>query len=225
MRIVKRVLLILAILPAFVLTYLAIAVVGSLIPVNKGFIQAENGIEIYVRSNGVHTDIVVPVHSIVFDWTNKLKSSDFKGQESELNYLGFGWGDKGFYLSTPTWADLKISTAFNAMFWLSTSAVHVTGYRTAPKEGPLAKKIKITAEQYLKIIGHIDRAFQKDKDQQYRLIQNAHYIGMNDNFYEGVGTYSLFNTCNCWTNEGLKNSGINTALFAPSSWSVMRYRN
>ena len=222
---VKRTLLILAFVPAFILSYLLIAFIGSVIPVNSSFRPAENGVEIYIRSNGVHTDIVVPIHSKECDWAQKISLADFAGKEADLKYMGFGWGDKGFYLSTPTWADLKFSTAFNAMFWLSTSAVHLTCYNQAPNEGSHVKKIKISAAQYLKIVAHIDAAFKKDTDQKYQIIKGAHYAGVNDNFYEGDGTYSLFNTCNCWTNRGLKQAGINAAFFGPSAWSIMRYRN
>ena len=39
-----------------------------------------------------------------------------------------GRGDKGFYLQTPQWSDLKFSVAFNAVFDFSTAAMHATFY-------------------------------------------------------------------------------------------------
>jgi hypothetical protein len=56
-----------------------------------------------------------------------------------VNYLAFGWGDKGFYLNTPEWADLKVSTALNAAFGLSSSAIHSTFYKKL-RENETCKK-------------------------------------------------------------------------------------
>lgn len=206
-----------------VLLYLLCGVLFSVIPVNTSFKEPEEGIEIFIKSNGVHTDIVVPVSSPYIDWREKIKPQYFKGTGSEFKYIGFGWGDKGFYLYTPTWADLKFSTAFNALFWLSTSAMHTTYYENTPVENTLTKKIKISPEQYQQIISHIQTGFRQDEQGEYIALNCCHYSGVNDNFYDGKGIYNLFFTCNSWTNAGLKKAGIKTALWAPFEWSVMRH--
>lgn len=220
----KRILKIIAIIPAFILCYLLLAVTGSYIPVNTSFKPVENGIAIYVLSNGVHTDIVVPAYTEEFDWTKKISPEDFNMTANALSYIGFGWGDKGFYLETPTWAELKFSTAFKATFGLSSSAMHVTCYSSVPKESARVKKVNVSVDQYRKITEHIEDTFQKAPSGEYLIINGAHY-GKHDRFYEAHGRYHLFNTCNGWTNSGLKKSGINTALWAPFAWSVMRHRN
>lgn len=66
--------------------------------------------------------------------------SQTKGKNTDFNYIAFGWGDKGFYLDTPTWADLKFSTAFKAAFWMGQSAMHTTYYREV-KEGEDCKRL------------------------------------------------------------------------------------
>ena len=38
-------------------------------------------------------------------------------------YVAIGWGDRGFYVDTPTWADLKLSTLCNALFVPSESVL------------------------------------------------------------------------------------------------------
>ena len=55
-------------------------------------------------------------------------------------FVGLGWGDKGFYLETPTWADLKTSTALKAVSGYNTTAMHVTFYKEMQEKG---SKIKI----------------------------------------------------------------------------------
>ncbi len=85
-------------------------------------------VEAYILTNGVHTDLVVPVKSEWADWSQKIPFDVTKGKNTDFKYVSFGWGDKGFYLDTPTWADLKFSTAFKAAFWMGQSAMHTTYY-------------------------------------------------------------------------------------------------
>lgn len=209
---------------SLILLYLAAAWILTIIPANNNFTETKNGITIFVKSNGVHTDIVVPIKSDLMDWTKKFNMNDFKPPQDEFKYIAFGWGDKGFYLHTPTWGDLKASTAFNALFWLGTSAMHVTCYEYTPTPGERTRKITISEEEYKKIVAFIDDSFAKDKEGNYQLINNYHYENVNDNFYEGNGVYSLLRTCNCWTNEGLKVSGIKTAQWAPFEACIMYHR-
>ena len=69
-----------------------------------------------------------------------------------------GWGDKGFYLDTPSWADLKFSTAFKAVFGINTAAIHATYYKEL-KENELCKKIEISKEQYKDLVAYIQKSF------------------------------------------------------------------
>lgn len=112
-------------------------------------------------------------------------------------------GDKGFYLDTPTWADLRFSVAFKATFALSTSAMHVTFYRYL-KENDNCKSIRINREQYEKLTSYILKSFRKnDLGNVIHIETNANY-GDNDAFYEANGRYNLFFTCNTWANNALK---------------------
>jgi len=215
-----RVLIIsLSIIPALVAIYLLSAWLLSQVVVNRDFKQTSDGITIYVKSNGVHTDIIVPAKTELIDWTVKLNPKDF--QKGELNYVAFGWGDKGFYLNTPTWADLKFSTAFNALFWLSTSAMHITYYSNAPSNSNYVRQIKISLQQYQKLVEYIEKSFQQDMQGHYILIPGYHYEGVNDNFYEANGIYNLFETCNGWANQGLKKTGVRTCIWTPFDWGIL----
>ena len=39
--------------------------------------------------------------------------------------------------------------------------------------------------------------------------------GKNDAFYEATGRYSLFHTCNTWTNNALKIAGQKACVWTP----------
>lgn len=197
-----------------ILAYIANAYTLSAIPVNPGFKSCEkDAVEIYIKTNGVHTDVVVPMVNACKDWSSVVNPADTKSGSSRAKYVAFGWGDKGFYLNTPNWSDLKFSTAFNALFYLSTTAMHVTYYENM-NESESCKKICITKESYLKLIDYINSGFAVDGAGKYKLIKGASYW-KNDAFYDANGTYSLFFTCNTWTNNALKNSDLKACLWTP----------
>lgn len=202
-----------------VLLYLLCAFLFSRIAVNDDFVQPADGIAIYVESNGVHTDIVVPARHHLMDWTKLLPYHHFEKVDSTYRYVAFGWGDKGFYLETPTWADLKFSTAFEAVFFLGSTAMHVTYKRKPPKEFELSRRVVISAEQYQKLIAYIHSSFQTNADNSFIHIDHPGY-SKSDCFYEAHGTYSFINTCNVWTGEGLDAAGVRVGWWTPFDSSV-----
>lgn len=197
---------------AFVGIYLLAAFCLSRITVSK----EENTVPevaIYIKTNGVHTDIVVPVKNHITDWSRSLPFDHTHLKDtSAIQWLAMGWGDKGFYLQTPTWADLKFSTAFKAAFALSTTAMHTT-YYVAMKEDSSCKKIMMSTDQYKRLVTYLQQAFQQDAGgQPVPIITNANYNNA-DAFYEGTGRYSLFKTCNSWANAALKTCGQKACLW------------
>ena len=94
--------------------FLAVCVCGYL-PRSGGQPDGPRDITIFVRSNGVHTDIVVPVQVAGIDWRSELPPRFFKRSDPGNDHVAFGWGDKGFYLDVPTWGDLTASAALNAI--------------------------------------------------------------------------------------------------------------
>lgn len=178
-----------------------------------------NDVTIYILTNGVHTDIVIPVKNEEMDWSRQVKFENTVSKDTTANFAAFGWGDKGFYLNTPTWSQLKFSVAFKAAFALSTSAIHATYYKNL-QEGESCKKITISKAQYTRLIAYITKSFQTDRSGHYINIKtNANY-GNNDAFYEANGRYNLFYTCNTWANNALKACGQKASLWTPFDWGI-----
>ena len=175
---------------------------------------AEEEITGYILSNGVHTDIVVPTTTPQYNWKSLLNYSHTLSNDSTLKFTSFGWGDKGFYLETPTWDDLKFSTAFKAAFGLSHSAIHVTYYNDM-KESETCKSFKLTKAQYFRLINFIKKSFVLNENSEVLNIETNLLYGKNDAFYEANGSYSLFKTCNTWTNSALKICGQKACLWTP----------
>ena len=78
---------------------------------------------IYLSTNGVHLNIVIPKDNI-----NRTLLAGLQGNEDE-KYLSFGWGDKNFYLNTPKWSDLTLKNVFRALFLKSSTLMHVKRYK------------------------------------------------------------------------------------------------
>ncbi len=197
-----------------IIIYFIAAITLSVIPVNSDFVQdKEDSIAIYIKTNGVHVDIVLPLKNEHKDWSTTVNPLDTKSGSKRAKYIAFGWGDKGFYINTPTWADLKFTTAFNALFYLSSSAMHVTFYEK-PNESKTCKKIVISKKSYEKIVHFVESGFDTDNFGNYKLIKNVSYWN-NDSFYDAKGSYGLFYTCNTWTNKALKAGDLKACLWTP----------
>ena len=188
-----------------ILIYILAAFSLSRIGVNEQA-NSKSEVTIYILSNGVHTDIVVPVKTEQIDWSEHVKFENTINSDSSLELLAFGWGDKGFYLETPTWADLKFSIAFKAAFALGKSAIHATFHREL-KENESCISINISNAEYQQLINYIKRSFLIDENGNTINIKTTASYGKNDAFYEAVGSYSLLHSCNTWTNNALKACG------------------
>lgn len=204
-----------------ILLYILCAILLPYIEVSEDKTNDPKDYTIYILTNGVHTDLVLPIKNDVYDWTTFVSPNDTKSKDQNFNYLAVGWGDKGFYLDTPTWADLKASTAFKAAFWLSDSAMHCTFYKDM-KEGDDCKKISLTKKQYTDLLSFIKSKFDVQADRPKLIVTDAVY-GTNDAFYDAVGSYSFLNTCNTWSNDALKASGQKAAFWTATDKGIFQH--
>lgn len=206
---------------AFVAIYLLVALVG-LIPANSDFVPAgDDGIEIAVLSNPVHSDLILPIETDVVNWRDHFPESVFSGRTDWCTHVAVGWGDYGFYVETPTWAEFKITTAANALLLPSNTVVHASMGRLQDYRESDYRTVTISKQQYRELVNYVLASF-KTVDEQKVPITGKSY-GRTDAFYEAVGTYHCFNTCNCWVGGGLKTAGVSVPVFSPLPKSVFLY--
>ncbi|MFD3001753.1 TIGR02117 family protein [Pontibacter toksunensis] len=205
---------ILFILSAFVL---------SSIPVKSSQAQASpaDPIEIYVTSNGVHTDIVVPVATAVIDWRSKIPLDHFENADSSYQYIAFGWGDRQFYMETPEWDDLTLGVALRASLWPTPTAMHVEYISSRLTPTKRQQPVLLSAAHYRQLVAYIDASFQQENG-KYKHIAGSGYTGQ-DTFYEAHGKFYILKNCNNWVNQGLKAAEVEAALWAPLPFAVMRH--
>lgn len=199
----KRLLLGLAAVP---LLYLAAALVGALVPVNADWKEAEQGTTIYLRSNGIHLDIIMPAKAQGLDWRPLLPESDFAAPPFEARWFGFGAGERKVYLETPAWTDITPSTALHAIAG-GERILHVD--RTA-KPGAELVAIRLRPEEYRRLWASVRAEF----DGPPKRIDHPGY-GPDDAFYRGRGRASAVQTCNQWVADKLRLAGVRTSLWSP----------
>jgi uncharacterized protein (TIGR02117 family) len=200
--------------------YTLTALVLGLVPRNSGFVETADGVEIYVRTNGVHADLVVPTQWNGIDWGAEFPARDMGGLVAHSRWIAFGWGDRGFMLTTPTWADLRPGTAFFALSGLGQGAMHVE-YLDSPGAYD-ARRVRLSAEQYRRLAAFVRESFVRDAAGAVRRIDAPGYFG-TDAFYEAVPTYTFWFTCNEWTRRALAAAGVRTAWWAPFDIAVMHH--
>lgn len=202
-------------------TYLTAAAAGGMIPHSAIPDPAPKEIEIYLQTNGVHADLLLPVAALDVDWRKRLPGFDDPDiADGSFPYIAFGWGDRSFYLTTPTWSDLTISTALLALSGFDSTVMHVQA-ANAPLPGPRVRQLHLSAAQYHELTAYIEASFAHDPGGSPVLIPGAHYYGRHDAFFEAEGHYSAFNTCNEWTRRGLARAGQVTPLWAPFDVALM----
>jgi len=209
MKIWKILLKIGLIIVFFISSYLVLSFLGSIIPINRKFKNSKTGKEVFIYSNGVHLDI--GFNRIDIEETELLKQI---GEDS--HYLFIGWGDKGFYLDTPTWAELKFKTALRALFLPSKTLLHTTYKGQLPQKN--LYKITVTNDQFKELITFIENHF---KNKTLNKVEGGSYEGYANEFYEANGNYFLTYTCNQWVCEALKKTGVRTALWSPFDKGVI----
>jgi uncharacterized protein (TIGR02117 family) len=200
--------------------YACILLVG-LFPVNLNFQPPQgDGITIYVISSSVHADLFLPVRFEEVDWRREFEHIKTRSNIDHETYVAIGWGDRGFYLETETWNDLKLSTTLNALFVPSQSCIHIDF--TSPENYPSAKPISITAEQYRDLVEYIRRSIKRDEKGNPIQIGGFAY-SQTDAFIEAHGSYHMLNTCNSWIGRALSKGGVRTPWLTPLPHSPTLY--
>lgn len=168
---------------------------------------------LYVVNHGWHTGFIVPAVDL-FDrlpWLEKRFAS--------TPYLEFGWGDRDFYQAEKMTTGLTLKAAV----WPTDTVMRVAAMPQAPQRydaGHETRLICLTDLTYPSFIDFLLRSFYRDTADN--IVDLGHGLYGNSQFYQAVGQYSLFNTCNTWTAKGLQSAGIAIApTFKFTASSIM----
>jgi len=177
---------------------------------------------LYISSDGFHTNFFVPVETAVFNWRTTLNLDELANQPGQgYQYLQFGWGDRIFYIETPSWDRVELTNALRALFyWNNSSALFVKGHPNLPEvPNEQMKCLKLDKTDYLALMQFIEGSFEiGDRGQKQRIASGQ---DQQSSFYAANGYYSILNTCNSWTANGLRAANVNTPLWGGLAQPVM----
>ncbi|MGM0620720.1 MAG: TIGR02117 family protein [Bacteroidota bacterium] len=204
---------VLAALVGLIVLYLAIALLLSFLPTHPPEKNCRPEHKIFVATNGVHLDIILPVEKIETDLRSQLQLP------AGTRFVSFGWGDKAFYIKTPEWSDLTFPVAFRALFLKTEAAMHVTSLGRMFSDW---KEVEICTGQLNTLNSYINSSFKKNETGELQKLEFPGYTS-HDDFYEGNGSFTVFRTCNVWANNALKETGVKTSVWSPFDFGVLHH--
>jgi uncharacterized protein (TIGR02117 family) len=200
--------------------YLAAALVGSLVPVNRDWDEPAQGTTVYLADNGVHADLILPVEAQGLDWAPLIPPSDFAAADPDARWIAFGSGEERVYLDTPSWWDLTPRVLWSALAG-GRRVMHVE-YVTTPDYA--VRAIRLRPDEYRRLWAAVRADFALDRNGRPERLAHPGY-GCCDGFYRAVGRESAFRTCNSWVARWLRLAGVETSLWPPFVQGlVWRYR-
>ena len=121
--------------------------IGSSIPRNGDWREPENGIEIMVETNGVHTALVLPLTTAEKDWRAEFPATDVAASYRPYTHVSISWGEREVFLNTPTWWDLSPKTVARIVGFGGEGLLHIAHYvRPVPSED--TRPLRLTRDQY-----------------------------------------------------------------------------
>ncbi len=178
---------------------------------------------IYLTSDGFHTNFIVPVETTAYRWQDHLNLDAVGGQPaSTYRYLQFGWGDRRFYMETPSWDQVKPTEALRALFyWDNDSAIFVKGHPQVPQyPNEQLKCLRLGRTDFLALMNFIDGTFRVSADGSKQRLGSGQ--DRESSFYAANGSYSVLKTCISWTADGLRAANVNTPLWGGLATPIMQ---
>lgn len=200
--------------------YLLAALIGSLVPVNHGWTEPDDGITIYMANNGIHSDIVMPARAAGLDWEPFVSKKDFAAPSPDAKWVAFGSGEERVYLETPRWQDIRAGTIWSAL----TGGRRVMHVEWIANPDYMDRAIRLRPEEYRRLWAAVRADFRLDADGKPERIDHPGY-GRSDAFYWANGKFHALKTCNSWAADRLRLAGVKTSLWPPFAQGLTwRYR-
>jgi uncharacterized protein (TIGR02117 family) len=197
--------------------------IGGLIGTNREWRAPDDGVTIYVETNGFHTGFVLPAQAEGIDWHAVFPPTDVSDMRyhatGATDHVAISWGERDFYLGTPEWRDIDPATMLRAATGSDATLIHVYHMRR-PAEGRHARRLVISHDAYRRLSA---RLMQSVSVPEGGPLQPIAGYGGDDAFYAGRGRYSLVNSCNVWTGDHLRSIGVRIGAWTPAEHHVMRW--
>jgi uncharacterized protein (TIGR02117 family) len=192
---------------------------GAMIPRHAASPAPADGVQIMVETNGIHTAIVMPVVTQDVDWRQVFPSTALVTNGELPTHVSVGWGEREVFMNTPTWGDLRTTTALRVAFRGGTAVMRVTNY-VRPAPGSNHRPVVISRAGYVRMARAILASLP---DNHGRPRQPMRGVSTPDAYYDALGHYTLANSCNTWTGDRLADGGLRMGLWTPFAGGVMQW--
>ncbi len=206
---------------AAVLAFFLSGWIGSSIPRNPHWSEPETGIEIMVATNGIHTELVLPIATQAKDWRDTFPTTAERRRDGQIpTHISIGWGEREVFLNTPTWGDLNLATALRIAIRGGDGLMRI-GHLVRPAPDENYRPLRLRTEEYLQLVQRIEAMLPPLAPGQVRRT----YLGFQpeDENYDTLGRYTLTNTCNQWTSDTLAEAGVKVGAWTPFAGGVMKW--
>jgi uncharacterized protein (TIGR02117 family) len=200
----------LTVLLAFPALYLIMALIGSLVAVNRRWTEPAQGTTIYIADNGLHADIIMPVRADGLDWSKRVPRADFGVGATNATWIAFGSGEEHVYLDTPSWWDLKPRTIWAALAG-GPRVIHVD-YVASPYYA--SRTLRLRPQEYRRLWAAIYADFALDRSGHAQHLAHPGY-GPSDAFYQATGNANALHTCNVVVARWLRLAGVRASIWPP----------
>lgn len=218
-RLLRAIAWLLAALVAAIGVYLGGTLVGAVVPATPTMAVAassDRGASIVLLTSLLHADFAIPVDDRLKRRFAFLGEQGVPLEHPGLRYLVFGWGARGFYIGTPTLADISAGPALKAVFG-DRSVMHVAPAGEV-RDLPGAIGVDLPAGGMERLLAFIEESFAR-RDGAPLPIPGSGY-GIGDAFYEGRGRFDILRPCNIWVAQGLRRAGLGTGAWTPTTHSL-----
>lgn len=218
-RMARAVLFGLAGFAAIVLLYFAGSIAGAAIPSGPapavaGAGQAER---IYLATSMLHADFAIPATDAIKARFTFLREAGIPLDHPELRYLVFGWGGRDFYTKTPSLSDIRPLPLLKGVFG-DKSVMHVLAARDVSADAGIVA-VDLPAGGLDRLATYLERSFARDAAGAPVHMAGVSY-GPADAFFDGVGSFNVLKPCNIWVARGLREAGLRTGLWTPTTHSL-----
>lgn len=197
--------------------------IGSIWGTNAGWRAPDDGVTIYVETNGFHTGFILPAQAEGINWHAVFPPTDVSDPRyhatGATDHVAISWGERHFYLATPRWTDASPRDMLRAAIGSDATLIHVY-HMTRPVQGDYARRLVISHAAYRRLSARLMASLALPEDGPP--VPIAGYGG-DDVFYPGRGRYSLVNSCNSWTGDHLRAIGVRVGAWTPAAHHVMRW--
>ena len=195
--------------------YALAVLVGSWTAVNPGWHAPARGVTVWVEDNGVHTSIVLPKSAAGVDWAATFPARDLGDPAyARWGHVAVSWGERGFFVGTPTWWDVRPAALVRAAWGSEATVLHVE-HVAPPVAGDDVKAVVLRPAEYRRLAAYVHASLG-----QGAVVKG---YGGDDAFYPARGRYDAVHTCNDWTGRAFAFAGVRMGRWTPTSGAVMRW--